>query len=150
MPSFLTVACYSRHVGKQHAHEWQSASPKTVKTTTTPRVMITPSWKGIDVTLDTIMQYRADLTIVQVNHRITRSLTMWCVGINISSECSAQMGSERAGDNSSSPRKNASSTTEGKGDTMTTADLYVPTWSIRVCIYGVRSAICDRCKESDN
>ena len=42
-----------------------------------------------------------------------------CVGIIFSSECSAQMGPEQAGDYSSSSRNNASSTIEGKGDTMT-------------------------------
>ena len=46
-----------------------------------------------------------------------------CVGIiNISSECSAhQMCSERAGDYSSSSKEYASSTIQGKGDTMTHA-----------------------------
>ena len=44
-----------------------------------------------------------------------------CVGVIISSKCSAQMGFERAGDYSSSLRNNASSTIEGKGDIMTQA-----------------------------
>ena len=53
-------------------------------------------------------------------YRVTRSLTM-CRYIILSSECSAQMGSEQAGDYSSSLRNNAFSTIEGEGDTMTTA-----------------------------
>ena len=43
------------------------------------------------------------------------------IGIIISSECPAQMSSEQAGDCSSSPRNDASSTLEGKGDPMTQA-----------------------------
>ena len=69
------------------------------------------------------MQYGAGPTTVQVDCRVARSLIM-CRYFIISSECSAQMGSEQAGDYSSSSRKNASSTIEGKGDTMTTSRLY--------------------------
>ena len=59
-----------------------------------------------------------DPTTVQVDYRVTRSLTYVLV-LLFGSEWSAQMGSERAGDCSSSSRNNASSTTKGKGDTMT-------------------------------
>ena len=75
---------------------------------------------GIGDTLDTIVQYGADPTTVQVEYRVTRLLTM-CRNIIISSECSAHMGSEQAGDYSSSSRNNAFSTIEGKGDTITQA-----------------------------
>ena len=44
-----------------------------------------------------------------------------CAGIYVSSECSAQMGSEQAGYCSSSSRNSASSTVDGKGDIMTQA-----------------------------
>ena len=57
-------------------------------------------------------------TDVQVDHRVTRSLTKIGRYIIIGSECSAQMDSEQAGDCSSSSRNNASSTIEGKGDNM--------------------------------
>ena len=55
--------------------------------------------------------------------RLTKGLLVHSqrVGIIISSECSAQMDSEQAGDYSFSSRINASSTIEGKGDTMTQA-----------------------------
>ena len=76
---------------------------------------------GIGDTLDTIiMQCGGGPTTVQVDYRVTRSLTM-CRYIIISSECSAQMGSEQAGEYSSSSRNNASSTIEGKGDMITQA-----------------------------
>ena len=54
-----------------------------------------------------------DPTAVQVD--IELLVHSQCVGITISSE------SERAGDYSSSSRNDASSTVEGKGDTMTQA-----------------------------
>ena len=59
---------------------------------------------GIGDILDTIMQYGAGPTTVQVDYRVTRSLTM-CVVIIISSECSAQMGSEQTGDYSHSSKE---------------------------------------------
>ena len=66
------------------------------------------------------MQYGVGPTTVQVGYRATRSLTM-CRYYYYSSERSAQMGSEQAGDYSSSSRNNASSTIEEKGDIMTHA-----------------------------
>ena len=38
-------------------------------------MITTPEW-GYVVTLDTIMQYGQDLTAVQFDYRVTRSLTM--------------------------------------------------------------------------
>ena len=82
---------------------------------------------GIRVTLDTIIYAVWGKT--RLLCRLTIGFPVYsqvCCGIIIIiSECSAQMGSVQAGDYSSPSRNNASSTIEGKGDTMTTIIIIV-------------------------
>ena len=56
----LSHSRWLQQTGREATHaRVKSASPKSVKTTTTPRVMNTTPLMGICVTLDTIMQHGA-------------------------------------------------------------------------------------------
>ena len=105
IPSFSSVAGCSKQVEKQHTNKRQSASPKSVKITTSPRVKIYTSCMGQLIPwirLCNVGQARllCRLTIGLLVHSLTS-----CIGIIISSQCSAQMFSEQAGDYSSSSKE---------------------------------------------